>query len=207
MTERVPIYRGKVDWAGENPGMFLRATAEGPFVTLMVFFRIVISKFGRGTVLVLVEDPDTAEPGDAVCNLVLADNEPLARYLVDEFCTRFGAFRGIAALGGLRYLPLTEVATSGDGLSSYRETLKSNQMTVELHWNELGEPFAVELPTDRSATGRHEMFSMFVESHDASIVVDGRRLAGKAFPRDFQGRQTSSAFLAFCEAWLLPDAP
>ena len=206
MADRIPIYRGKIDWAGENPGMFLRETADGPFITMMVFFRIVISKFGRGTVLVLVEDSDRANPPDDVCNIVLADNDPLARYLVDEFCTQFGAFRGIAALDGLRYLPLTEAATSGDGLSSYKETLKSNEMTVELNWNDLGEPFAVELPTDRSATGRHEMFSMFVESHDASILVDGRRLAGKAFPRDFQGRETSSAFLAFCEAWLLPDA-
>ena len=205
MAERIPIYRGSVDWAGENPGMFLRETADGPFVTLMVFFRIVISRFGRGTVLVLVEDSDQTTASENVCNLVLSDNDPLARYLVDEFCTQFGAFRGIPALRGLRYLPLTEVATSGDGLASYKETLKSNDMTVELNWDNLGDPFAVELPTDRSATGRHEMFSMFVEAHDASIVVNGRRLNGRAFPRDFQGRQTSSAFLAFCEAWLLPE--
>ncbi len=27
-----------VDWSGENPGMYLKETASGPFVTLISFF-------------------------------------------------------------------------------------------------------------------------------------------------------------------------
>jgi len=44
--------------------------------------------------------------------------------------------------------------------------------------------------------------SVFVESADASITVNGRRLPGKPVPRPFLGRSASSAFLAFSETWI-----
>ena len=46
------------------------------------------------------------------------------------------------------------------------------------------------------------MLSVFVESHDASITVNGRRLPGMPFPRPFFDRAVSSAFLASSETWL-----
>ncbi len=49
------------------------------------------------------------------------------------------------------------------------------------------------------------MFSTFVEAERASILVNGRALKGQAFPRDFHGRPTSSAFLAFSESWVVPS--
>ena len=47
MTEQL-IFPGKVDWSGENPGMYLKETADGPFVTLLSFFRVMISPFSVG---------------------------------------------------------------------------------------------------------------------------------------------------------------
>jgi hypothetical protein len=46
------------------------------------------------------------------------------------------------------------------------------------------------------------MYSCFVESRDAAISVNGAKLKGRPFPRDFMGRPTSSAFLAFSETWV-----
>ena len=202
---REPIHQGKVDWSGDNPGIFLRESADGPFVTLMVYFRIVVSPFGRGHALILLEDPTVAESYPQVANLCISENDQLTSWLVQDFVSQFGAFRGSPALQAMEFLPLTEVSSGGDGKNSYSETVKSKDLEVRLIWEQLGTPFFAELPVERSATGRHEMFSTFVEAERASILVNGRALKGQAFPRDFHGRPTSSAFLAFSESWVVPS--
>ena len=139
-----------------------------------------------------------------VCNICVSENDDLTRWLVETFVTQFGAFRGFPALAAMEFLPLTHVASAGDAITSYSETVRSNDLEVRLDWDGLGTPFAAELPVERSATGRHEMFSTFVEAERASIIVNGRTLEGRPYPRDFHGRQTSSAFLAFSETWVVP---
>lgn len=46
--ERIPINPGKVEWSGENPGIYLKESADGPFVSLVSFFRVICSPHGRG---------------------------------------------------------------------------------------------------------------------------------------------------------------
>jgi hypothetical protein len=55
--ERIPINPGSVDWSGEKPGMHLKETPDGPFVTLISFFRVVLSPHGRGHAAFLLLDP------------------------------------------------------------------------------------------------------------------------------------------------------
>jgi hypothetical protein len=204
MAARTPIHAGTVDWSGENPGMYLKETAEGPFATLVSFFRVVLSPHGRGHALVLLESPllDLSIP--EALNVCVTDNEPLARWLVQEFVAHFGAFRGAPALASMRYVPLTGVAASGDHRAGYMEWVKGEDVEASLSWEGLGDPFMVELPADRSATGRHEMFSLFVEAEQVTATVNGRSLRGRPFPRDFAGRRSSTAFLAFSETWVRP---
>jgi hypothetical protein len=204
MAARTPIHPGTVDWSGENPGMYLKETAEGPFVTLVSFFRVVLSPHGRGHALVLLESPllDLSIP--EALNVCVTDNEPLARWLVQEFVAHFGAFRGVPALASIRYVPLTGVAASGDHRAGYMEWVKGEDVEASLSWEGLGDPFMVELPVDKSATGRHEMFSLFVEASRVTATVNSRALRGRPVPRDFAGRRSSTAFLAFSETWVRP---
>jgi hypothetical protein len=65
----------------------------------------------------------------------------------------------------------------------------------------------VELGPEQSPTGRHEMWSLFVEAGRVTASVNGRRLRGQPVPRDFQGRRSSTAFLAFSETWVRADSP
>jgi hypothetical protein len=51
------------------------------------------------------------------------------------------------------------------------------------------------------------MFSLFIEARRVTATVNGRRLRGQPVPRDFQGRRSSTAFLAFSETWVRADAP
>lgn len=193
---------GAVDWSGENPGMYLREKADGPFVTLVSFFRVVVSPYGRGHALVLLESPMLDVSVPEALNVCVNDNEPLARWLAKEFVASFGAFRGMRGLESMRYVPLTGVQASGDQRSSYMEWVKGDGVEASLSWEVLGEPFMVLLPKDKSATGRHELYSLFVDAARVTTTVNGRALRGRPFPRDFAGRRSSTAFLAFSETWV-----
>jgi hypothetical protein len=196
------VFPGVVEWSGENPGISLKERADGPFVTLASFFRVVLSPFGRGHALLLLQSPQEASPPAARANLCLTDNEKLARFLVDGFAANFGAFKGTPGLAGLAYRKLDEVSASGDPGSSYSETVRAGDLTVVLTWSGLGTPFCFAFPPDRSATGRHHMPSLFVPCADATVTVNGRVLPGKPVPREVAGHPISTAMLAFSETWI-----
>jgi hypothetical protein len=196
------VFPGTVEWSGENPGISLKETADGPFVTLASFFRVVLSPHGRGHALVLLQSPQDANPPAERANYCFHDNERMARYLVSDFVAHFGAWKGQAGLGNLQYRPLDTVEASGDPASSYSETVKAGDITARLTWSGLGKPFCFAFPPEKSATGRHTMPSLFVGCQDATVTVNGRKLPGKPVPREIAGRTISTAMLAFSETWI-----
>jgi hypothetical protein len=135
-------------------------------------------------------------------NFCLHDNEALARYLVSDFVSHFGAFKSQAGLGGLVYRRLDSVEASGDPASSYSETVKAGDLTVRLTWSDLGKPFCFALPPDKSATGKHHMPSLFVGCESATVSVNGRTLPGQPVPWEIAGRTITTAMLAFSETWI-----
>lgn len=196
------MFPGTVEWSGENPGISLKETPDGPFVALASFFRVVLSPHGRGHALVLLQSPQDANPPAERGNFCLHDNEPLARYLIADFVAHFGAFKGQAGLGGLVYRRLDRVAASGDPASSYGETVTAGDLSVGLTWSGLGKPFCFALPPGLSATGKHHMPSLFVGCEEATVTVNGRTLPGWPVPREIAGHAISTAMLAFSETWI-----
>jgi hypothetical protein len=192
-------FPGTVEWSGENPGISLKATPDGPFVALASFFRVVLSPHGRGHALMLMQSPHDA---GSAANYCLHDNEKLARYLASDFVAHFGAWKGLPGWKGLTYRQLDSVEASGDPASTYHETVKSGDLTVRLTWSGLGAPFCFALPPDKSATGKHSMPSLFVGCKDAIITVNGKALAGKPVPREMAGHALTTAMLAFSETWI-----
>ena len=87
------IIDAPVDWTGENPGVYLKDDAAGPWVTLASFFRVFVSPKGPGTALLLLASPGDAFGTDAAPNVCITDNEPLARWLISDFASNFGFFR------------------------------------------------------------------------------------------------------------------
>ena len=92
------VFAGTVEWSGENPGISLKKAPDGPFVALASFFRVVLSPHGRGHALVRLQSPQEAHPPAERANYCLHDNEALARYLVSDFVSNFGAYKGLANL-------------------------------------------------------------------------------------------------------------
>ena len=192
-------FAGTVEWSGENPGISLKESADGPFVTMASFFRVVLSPHGAGHALVLLQAP---QDGSAATNVCYHNNEKLARYLVSDFVSNFGAFKGLPGLKGLTYRKLDSVAAGGDPASTYTETVKAGAETIELKWTGLGKPFCFALPPDKSATGKHYMPSLFIGCQDAQITVNGKKLPGKPIPREIASHKISTAMLAFSETWI-----
>lgn len=195
--------QGVVDWSGENPGMYLKSAADGSYVTLVSFFRVVTSPHGKGHAAFLLLDPHgNGERADQP-NVCLTDNEPLARYLCQGFVSRFGSFRGVKGLASLDYLPGWDFMAGGDGRVRHNEWFRSNIGQVQLEWGALSEPYLVDLEPRESATGAHRMVSLFFDAHETSARINGKLVAGKPVPREFAGRKNSStAFLAFSESWI-----
>ncbi|MGQ0664397.1 MAG: hypothetical protein ACT4P2_12635 [Pseudomonadota bacterium] len=198
---QTPIHPGAVEWSGENPGIYLKDTEDGPWVSLSLFFRVVISACGRGHGVIVLAKPFEAE-GLKANNFCITDNRKLMDYLVSGFVSKFASFRQAPGLGAMTYLDLESASSAGDALRSYAETVTSAEREVTLQWHELGEPLAAEVPAAMGPTGAHDMYSVFQEAKSAAIVVDGKNLAGRAVTRDFLGRRMSTAFLAFSETWI-----
>lgn len=196
------LFPGTVEWSGENPGISLKEDPAGSFTTLASFFRVVLSPHGRGHALVLLLSPSEEAPPADRANICYTDNEPLARWLVAEYVSHFGAWRGLAGLKGLQYRALDSVQSTGDAITTYTETVRAGDTTVALTWSGLGKPFCFALTPQTSATGRHHMPSLFVGCDKATVTVNGQARAGAPLPREIAGQRISTAMLAFSETWI-----
>ena len=197
-----PIHPGAVAWTGENPGIYLKDTQDGPWTGLLTFFRITWSEHGRGHGVVVLDDPEVEQSLPEVANFCITDNEPLARYLVDEFFSNFASFKVSPGLKAIQYLPLTEVHREGDTRHTYTEVVKSADQEVRMTWKGLSAPYAVDMPPEKGPTKAHEMYSLFLDASDALVTVNGRPLKGKVVEREFADTKKSTAFLAFSESWM-----
>src|SRR4051794_9453462 len=103
----VPISPGQLDWTGENPGIMLKDSEEGPWTALALFFRVAWSPEGRGSALVLYENPEVAIGHPQVNNVVITDNEAMSRFLMRDFVGGFGVFGEVPAFQAMSYLPMT----------------------------------------------------------------------------------------------------
>ena len=107
---------------------------------------------------------------------------------------------------GVRTAFLSQVVCFDNRRLAYTDLQIKVRLTygqVSLAWNDLGDPFLVELSKDKSATGAHEMISLFVDVHAVEVSINGKGVDGKPFPREFAGKKNSStAFLAFSETWI-----
>jgi hypothetical protein len=196
------LFPGDVEWTGENPGISLKEDPAGPFTTLASFFRVMLSPHGRGHALVVLLSPQDAAPPADRPNVCLTDNEPLARWLVANYVSHFGAWRGLPGLARLEYRGLDSVASRGDAIAAYGETVRAGDLTVALDWTGLGKPFCFALEPAQSATGVHHMPTLFVGCERATVTVNGVVRPGAPIPREVAGKRISTAMLAFSETWI-----
>jgi len=97
------------------------------------------------------------------------------------------------------------VHTSGDPMGHrYSETVAGEGYNIQLLWEELEAPRALELTPDQVGSGMHTMYTVLVPAQRAQIIVNGKSLPGKLGTRVQAGFETTTAFLYFCETWIIP---
>ena len=205
--KRTSINPGRVEWSGENPGIYLKNDPAGTrYDVLALFFRVVLSPYGRGHAGLVLGAPDEVRGWPKVPNLIMTDNQRLMRRIVDGWVTRMPTFIGKAGLDAMTWLDCDSVEKRpGDLKGRYSETLRGSGVTLELIWRDMGPPLPVEVTKENSATKAHEMYSVFLEAKAAEVRINGTKLRGQVADRQFFGRTMSTAFLAFSETWVTPQ--
>ena len=205
--KRTSINPGRVEWSGENPGIYLKNDPAGTrYDVLALFFRVVLSPYGRGHAGLVLGAPDEARGWPKVPNLIMTDNQRLMRWIVDGWVTRMPTFIGKAGLDAMTWLDCDSVEKRpGDLKGRYSETLRGSGVTLELIWRDMGPPLPVEVTKENSATKAHEMYLVFLEAKAAEVRINGTKLRGQVADRQFFGRTMSTAFLAFSETWVTPQ--
>ena len=199
-----PITPGVVDWTGENPGILLK-NDDGSFSAMALFFRVAWSPVGQGQVLLLYGTPNAEQGSAEAPNVIISDSREMSDYLLENFIGKLAAFRDAPAFNGLQHLVAQSIQTDGDAMQErYTETVSGEGYSVQLVWEQLEHPRALELMPHQVGSGIHSMFSVLVPAQQASILVNGKPLPGKLGTRVQADVETTSAFLYFTETWIIP---
>ena len=154
-----PITPGVVDWTGDNPGILLK-NDDDSFAAMALFFRVAWSPVGPGLVLLLFASPNEELGSAEAPNIILSDNPELSDYLLENFIGRLAVFRDAPAFEKLNHLVAKSVSSSGDPMSHrYTETVAGGSYTIELIWEQLEAPGALELMPTQVGSGIHTMYT------------------------------------------------
>jgi hypothetical protein len=179
---------------GENSFIRLGHEPDGPQTTRTSHWRVLWSPAGAGhTLFVQSELTDNQVR-------IYSDNIALARWLQEEIeISLYPAFAD-------QNLPVIEAVFEkwGDGQAYWTESVASDEETVRLTWYDFGEPFMITVAAGSIAGRPHGVYSCFIPAQRAQVTMDGKVAAGKAFPQVRDGRQSSTACLAWSETWVRP---
>jgi hypothetical protein len=198
-----PILSGRVEWTGENPGLYLKA--GGQYTCLASPFRVLHSPHGPGHAVFLLSDPAGVGRSDGPGNVCVTDNLALGHWLLDTFVRQYPHFRGNAALAHLEWIIGSSFTRHGDTRTSYRERVVAPGLTIDFEWIHLQEPSMVTLARELAPTGRHALFAVLIPALGASVSMNGRRLPGDPFEWRFHDRDISSVYLTWSETWVTSD--
>ena len=204
--KRPSINPGRVEWSGERHCIFLKASESAEFAVLITLVRIVLSPYGKGSAAFLLASPDQEVGWPNAPNLILTDNQSLARWLRDNWIRKMAPFADRKGLRGSRWLDLQSISwVPGDLKTESRAKLRAPDLELELIWKSLGSPIPIAVSTSSSETGEHEMHSVVIEADGASVALNGRVIQGVLGNWQRFGLNMSSASLSVSETWITPS--
>jgi hypothetical protein len=180
----------KLILTGENPFLRLSERDGDELTTNASFWRIIFCPAGPGHVLYL-----KSELTDGRWR-IYADNIAMARWLQT---TVQGMLNPELADTDI---PVLEASfdRSGDPRYFWTERAVSHDDEVALTWYDIGEPLLIH--TQPNSDGRkYGVCTVLVPALGARLSVNGRLAAGRAWPREREGRPFSTSALAFSESW------
>jgi hypothetical protein len=184
----------RVILTGENSVIRLNKADNDAFTTNATFWRLVTSPRGSGHVLYL-----RSELTDARWR-IYSDNIAMARWLQS---TVLGAINAELRDDAI---PVAEAqfSQSGDARDFWTERLEARDEAIALTWYELGEPFLVHTQPNSIPGRPYGMCTVLIPAGGARLTRNGHEAQGRPWPRDREGRASSTCVLGLCESWTEP---
>lgn len=183
----------EVRLTGENSFIRLGEQEGGELTTRASHWRVLYSPAGPGHALFLQSD---LTDGDVE---VYSDNIALARWLQEE-------------IESMLHVPFSDTGVQvmeadferrGDVRSFITERVLFAGGEILLTWHDLMEPFVMHMPPGYA--GRtHGVYTVFFPARRAQVTVNGELAAGRPLRVDREGRESTSACLAWSETWVRP---
>ena len=181
----------RVVLTGENSVIRLNAGDNDAFTTNATFWRLLSSEGGAGHVLYMKSELTEGRWR------IWSDNIQMTRWLQSTVLGAINAELRDPAI------PVVEAqfGRSGNARDFWTERLEAAGEEIVMTWHGLGEPFLVHTQPN-SVPGRpYGMCTVLIPALGARLTLNGREAAGRPWPRDREGRASSTCVLGLCESW------
>ncbi len=176
---------------GENPFIRLSENDGDDNTTDASFWRIIFCPAGPGHVLYLKSEL-TADKWR-----IYTDNIAMARWLQTTVQGMLTAETSDTAI------PVKDAAFSKSGDPNYfwNERVVTRDEEISLSWYEIGEPLLLHTEPNAQPDRPYGVCTILVPALGARLSLNGVEAAGRAWPREREGRPFSTCALAFSESW------
>ena len=178
---------------GENSFIRLGQEEGGDFTTTASHWRVLYSPGGAGHALFLRSELTNDEI------VAYSDNIALARWLQEE----------IEAMINPPFadtkIPVVDAVFErlGDVRSFCTERITARDVDLSLTWYDIMEPMAIHAPPGTG--GRtHGVYTIIIPAKRAQLVLNGRFSSGRPLRAEREGRESTTACLAWSESWVRP---
>jgi hypothetical protein len=176
---------------GENSVIRLNAVDNDAFTTNATFWRLLSSGGGAGNVLFMKSELTQNRWR------IWSDNIQMTRWLQ---ATVLGAINA-----ELRdpAIPVAEArfGRSGNTRDFWTERLEAAGEEIVMTWHDLGEPFLVHTQPNSIPGRPYGMCTVLIPALGARLTLNGVEAAGRPWPRNREGRASSTCVLGLCESW------
>ncbi len=179
---------------GENPFIRLAPDDSDNFTTAASFWRVYFCDAGPGHVLYLKSELTENRWR------IYSDNIALARWLQTTVQGMLNAETADTAI------PVREAQFSKEGNPDifWTERVETMEDEITLTWYDCGDPLLLHTQPNEIPGRRYGLCTVLVPALGARLTVNGEDAAGKAWPREREGRPFSTCALAFSESWTEP---
>lgn len=179
---------------GENPFIRLAPDDSDNFTTAASFWRVYFCAAGPGHVLYLKSELTENRWR------IYSDNIALARWLQTTVQGMLNAATADTAI------PVREAQFSKDSNPDifWTERVETIEDEITLTWHDCGDPLLLHTQPNELPGRRYGLCTVLVPALGARLTVNGENAAGKAWPREREGRPFSTCALAFSESWTEP---
>jgi hypothetical protein len=186
----------RIMMTGENPFVRLATEDTDAYTTTVSFWRMTFCPAGPGHVLFAKSDLTNNTWR------IYSDNVAMTRWLQQ---TIQGVLTPELKDESLPVVAAT-FSKSGDPLKSYSEITKAGSDEIVCSWSNMRPPMMLHTQPGTPNGRPYGLCTVFVPALEASFSINGRKAAGKAWPRMRDGRPFSTSSLAFSETWTEPGA-